>query len=61
MNVKLLKGNTLTDGESDVLNFIVDMIQYNKIKQQELKGDDEDESETINSYTKLRHLIIKIR
>ena len=36
LNSKVLKGDDVTDQESDVLNFLVDMIAYNKIKQSEM-------------------------
>ena len=32
LNDKLLKGEKVTDQESDVLNFLIDMITYNHIK-----------------------------
>ena len=54
MNSKVLKGDDVTDQESDVLNFLVDMIAYNKIKQSEMQegGDDEIQSKS-NTLTKL--------
>ena len=42
LNEKILKGDDVTDQESDVLTFLIDMIAYNNIKQREMqKGSDE--------------------
>ena len=44
LNTKILKGDSVTDQESEVLNFLIDMIAYNLIKQREMQeGDGDDE------------------
>jgi hypothetical protein len=55
INEKLLKGEKVTDQESDVLNFLVDMITYNNIKQNEMSKQDQDgeSNSKANSLTKL--------
>lgn len=60
--MRLLKGSGKTDSESDVLNFVVNMIHHNYFKQRQLQGSAEEsnESESINSYTKLDYLAKKI-
>ena len=47
LNSKILKGDNVTDQESDVLNFLVDMISYNQIKQKEMqKGSGNDDAQS---------------
>ena len=64
LNSKILKGDDVTDQESDVLNFLVDMIAYNKVKQNEMQegGDDEiqSKSNTLNKLVTLAQLVNKL-
>ena len=54
----------MTDQESDVLNFLVDMIAYNKVKQNEMQGGGDDEiqskSNTLNKLVTLAQLVNKL-
>ena len=53
LNEKVLKGDDVTDQESDVLNFLIDMISYNFIKQKEMQTGGEGGSSKSNTLAKL--------
>jgi hypothetical protein len=52
-NDKLFKGNDVTDQESDVLNFIIDMITYNNVSQ---KDHDEGDQGKVKALNKLEQI-----
>jgi len=55
INEKIIKGSGVTDSESDVLNFVLDMITYNNCKSTEMKGDDNEGS--VNALESLKTIV----